>query len=43
MGVIEEVKKFICKYGPYEHVSVESPKVNLRCLVIKTWVTADIL
>jgi len=43
MGVIEEDKKFICKYSPHEHVCVESPKVELRCHVVKTWVTADVL
>jgi len=36
MGVIEEVKKFICEYGPHEHVCVELPKVELRCPVVKT-------
>jgi len=42
-GVIEEVKNLICKKGPPEHVWVKSPKVQLRCLLVKTWVTSDVL
>jgi len=43
MDVIEEVKNLICEKGPYEHVWVHSPKVQLRCPLVKAWVTSDLL
>jgi len=41
MGVIEEVKNLICENGPYEHVWVQLPKVQLRCSLVKARVTSD--
>jgi len=43
MGVIEEVNNLICEKCPHEHVWVQSPKVQLRCPLVKAWVTSDVL
>jgi len=43
MGVNEDVKNLICENGPHEQLCVQSPKVQLRCLLAKAWVTSDVL
>jgi len=42
MSVIEEGKNLICENGPYEHIWVQSPKVKLRCPLVKACVTFDV-
>ena len=36
-------KNLICENGPHEHLCVQSPKVQLRCPLVKAWVTSDVL
>jgi len=37
------VKKLICEYDRHEHGCLYSSKVELRCLLVKTLVTTDVL
>jgi len=43
MDVIEEVKNLICENRPHQNVLVQSPKVKLRCPLVKACVTFDVL
>jgi len=43
MGINEDFKNLICENGSHEHLCIQSPNVQLRCLLVKAWVTSDVL